>query len=152
LESESFLRRCIEEQTQRFTPTAYQERSRTCRPPVLDLSQLKQKVQTERGTIMALTKLSNESLQFIMFGGKGGVGKTTMAAATALELAKEKKVLLFTTDPAPSLTDSFGQVIGHEPTAIVGTNNLFAMEIDAKKVLQEFKEKYAKDILGDSQK
>ena len=96
---------------------------------------------------MALTKLLNESLQFIMFGGKGGVGKTTMAAATALELAKERKVLIFTTDPASSLTDSFGQVIGHEPTAIVGANNLFAIEIDAKKVLQEFKEKYAKDIL-----
>ena len=96
---------------------------------------------------MALTKLLNPSLQFIMFGGKGGVGKTTMAAATALELAKEKKVLIFTTDPAPSLTDSFGQVIGNEPTAVAGTNNLFAMEIDAKKVMEEFREKYARDIL-----
>ena len=97
---------------------------------------------------MALTRLRNTSLQFILFGGKGGVGKTTMAVATALELAKEKKVLLFTTDPAPSLTDNFGQVIGHKPTAVVGTNNLFAMEIDAKKVVEEFKETYARDILG----
>ncbi len=96
---------------------------------------------------MALTRLLNDSLQFIMFGGKGGVGKTTMAAATALELAKEKKVLIFTTDPAPSLTDIFGQVIGNEPTPVVGANNLFAMEIDAKKVMNEFRGKYAKDIL-----
>lgn len=96
---------------------------------------------------MALTKLKNSSLRFIMFGGKGGVGKTTMASATALKLAKEKKVLLFTTDPAPSLTDSFGQVIGNEPTAVVGTTNLFAMEINVKKVMQDFKEKYGKDIL-----
>ena len=96
---------------------------------------------------MALIKLSNKSLQFIMFGGKGGVGKTTMATATALELAKENKVLIFTTDPAPSLADSFGQVIGSEPTAVAGTNNLFAMEIDAKKVLEEFKEEYGREIL-----
>lgn len=82
-----------------------------------------------------------------MFGGKGGVGKTTMAAASALAFAKDKKVLIFTTDPAPSLADSFGQAIGHEPTAIKGVKNLFAMEIDAKKVLEEFKEEYGDDIL-----
>ena len=96
---------------------------------------------------MALTKLLNKSLQFIMFGGKGGVGKTTMAVATALELAKENKVLIFTTDPAPSLADSFGQAIGNEPTAVAGNNNLFAMELDAKKVLEEFKKEYGKEIL-----
>jgi arsenite/tail-anchored protein-transporting ATPase len=44
---------------------------------------------------MALNALMNTSLQFILFGGKGGVGKTTMAVATALELAREQKVLLF---------------------------------------------------------
>jgi arsenite-transporting ATPase len=97
--------------------------------------------------MMALSKLLNKSLQFILFGGKGGVGKTTMAAATALELARENKVLIFTTDPAPSLADSFGQVIGSTPTAVAGTNNLFAMEIDAGKVLEEFKEQYGSDIL-----
>src|SRR5712691_9400780 len=96
---------------------------------------------------MALTNLLNESLQFIMFGGKGGVGKTTMAAATALELSQEKKALIFTTDPAPSLGDSFGQAIGNEPTPVAGTNNLFAMEIDARKALEEFKEEYGREIL-----
>jgi len=103
---------------------------------------------------MPLTELLEKPLQFIMFGGKGGVGKTSMAAATSLYFAKEharrrkdEKVLIFTTDPAPSLTDSFGQKIGNEPMAIQGTKNLFAMEIDAKKVLEEFKEEYGEDIL-----
>ncbi len=112
---------------------------------------------------MALNALLEKPLQFIMFGGKGGVGKTTMAAAASLQFAKEfskrqskialqvrrgeNKILIFTTDPAPSLADSFGQEIGSEPTAIKGAKNLFAMEIDAKKVLKEFKEKYGEDIL-----
>lgn len=96
---------------------------------------------------MPLRHLSQSSLQFILFGGKGGVGKTTMAAATAIELARKHKVLLFTTDPAPSLADSFGQTIGSEPTAIEQVPNLFAMEIDASKVLKEFKEKYGNEIL-----
>ncbi len=96
---------------------------------------------------MTLTDLCSSSLQFIMFGGKGGVGKTTMAAATALELARESKVLIFTTDPAPSLADSFGQAIGNEPTAITNVHNLFAMEINARKVMEEFKQRYGAEIL-----
>ena len=103
---------------------------------------------------MPLTELVEKPLQFIMFGGKGGVGKTSMSAATALGFAKEyakrrknDKVLIFTTDPAPSLADSFGQKIGNEPTQIEGAKNLFAMEIDAKIVLEEFKKEYGEDIL-----
>jgi arsenite-transporting ATPase len=93
-------------------------------------------------------ELYSKSLQFIIFGGKGGVGKTTMSAATALDLAQESRVLIFTTDPAPSLADSFGQPIGNEPTAIAGLNNLFAIELDAGKVLEEFKRKYGREILN----
>ena len=103
---------------------------------------------------MPLTELVEKPLQFIMFGGKGGVGKTSMSAATALGFAKEyakrrknDKVLIFTTDPAPSLADSFGQKIGNEPTQIEGAKNLFAMEIDAKIVPEEFKKEYGEDIL-----
>jgi arsenite-transporting ATPase len=103
---------------------------------------------------MPLAELLEKPLQFIMFGGKGGVGKTSMAVATSLRFAEEYanmrangKILIFTTDPAPSLADSFGQKIGNEPTAIMGVKNLFAMEIDAKKVLAEFKKEYGKDIL-----
>ena len=96
---------------------------------------------------MSLKGLQNTSLQFILFGGKGGVGKTTMAAATAVELARTRKVLIFTTDPAPSLADSFGQTIGNEPTAVAGIQNLYAMEINARKVLKEFKKEYGSEIL-----
>ena len=96
---------------------------------------------------MALKDLLKKDLNFILFGGKGGVGKTTMAAASAIRFAQDQKTLLFTTDPAPSLADSFSQEIGNEPMAIKGVKNLFAMEIDAKKVLEEFKEEYGEDIL-----
>jgi len=86
-------------------------------------------------------------INFILFGGKGGVGKTTMAAAASLQFANLKtRVLISTTDPAPSLADSFGQPIGSEPTAILKIKNLFAMEIDAKQVLKEFRQEYGKDI------
>ncbi|MBU4319399.1 MAG: AAA family ATPase, partial [Proteobacteria bacterium] len=61
---------------------------------------------------MPFAELLEKPLQFIMFGGKGGVGKTTMSATLALKFAeahKDKKILIFTTDPAPSLGDSFEQ-------------------------------------------
>lgn len=97
---------------------------------------------------MALTRLHNRSLHFLLFGGKGGVGKTTMAAATAVELAQDSDVLIFTTDPAPSLADSFGQAIGSEPTPVAGVQRLCAMEIDAGKVLKELKEHYGQELLA----
>ncbi len=65
---------------------------------------------------MPLTELLEKPLQFIMFGGKGGVGKTSMSAATSLEFdkeyarrRKEDRILIFTTDPAPSLAERFGR-------------------------------------------
>jgi arsenite-transporting ATPase len=88
------------------------------------------------------------SYRFVLFGGKGGVGKTTMATAAAIRLAGEGKTLLFTTDPAPSLADSLGQRIDSEPTPVSGVSDLFAMEIDAQKVLDEFKAQYRRNILS----
>ena len=59
----------------------------------------------------------------ILFGGKGGVGKTTLAAAAALHLARssenQKKVLVISTDPAHSLSDSFGIEIGDRMMTLV---------------------------------
>jgi len=55
------------------------------------------------------------SRRIVLFGGKGGVGKTTMAAIAALQLAKTKKVVLFTTDPASNLTDLFGNRATGQP-------------------------------------
>ncbi|MFH1565103.1 MAG: ArsA family ATPase [bacterium] len=97
-----------------------------------------------------LTELLDKNLQFILFGGKGGVGKTTMAGASAIQFAKhfpEKKILVFTTDPAPSLADSFVQKFSNEPVKVEGFENLWAMEISATGELEKFKKKYGDDIL-----
>jgi len=69
--------------------------------------------------------------KYIFFGGKGGVGKTTCASATGLQYAKTYKTLIISTDPAHSISDSFGVLIGSEPTFI--TENLYGIEINPKK-------------------
>jgi len=86
---------------------------------------------------------SDNNLRFIFFGGKGGVGKTTAAAATALYLARqrpEERILVVSTDPAHSLGDSFGQSIGGQAVPIKGMDNLFALELDSERLLAEWKQ------------
>ena len=86
--------------------------------------------------------------KYLFFSGKGGVGKTTMAAATAIHHAQAgKKTLIVTTDPASNLADVFEQEIGHKITPIkdVGAINelplLYAMEIDPDEATREYKER-----------
>ena len=68
-------------------------------------------------------------MRVIIYTGKGGVGKTSMAAATACKIAGSgKKVLIMSTDQAHSLGDSFDRKVGKEQTRI--TDDLYAMEID----------------------
>ena len=77
------------------------------------------------------------SRKIVIFGGKGGVGKTTAAAAFALALAQanpEQKILVFSTDPAHSLSDSFDEESGPA--------NLDRMEIDPGKWFEELKQRY----------
>lgn len=95
---------------------------------------------------MGLTGLSDASLKLIMFGGKGGVGKTTCAASTGLYLSKTFKTLIISTDPAHSLSDSLGQKIGNNIEDIKGVENLSAIEISAKKAFSAFKLRYEKEI------
>lgn len=77
--------------------------------------------------------------QFIFFSGKGGVGKTSMACATALRHAGEgRRTLIVTTDPAANLSDVFEQSIGHNITPITGAPNLWAMEIDPDRATEEY--------------
>lgn len=86
--------------------------------------------------------LDNPDLRMIMFGGKGGCGKTTSAAAASIYLARrgpEKRVLLASTDPAHSLGDSFGRKVGGEPVQVVELQNLWLLEMDARKLFEEFK-------------
>jgi arsenite-transporting ATPase len=80
--------------------------------------------------------------RYMFFSGKGGVGKTTMASATAIHYANEgRKVLIVTTDPASNLGDVFEQEIGHKITPIDGVQNLYAMEIEPDAATREYKER-----------
>jgi arsenite-transporting ATPase len=77
--------------------------------------------------------------QVVFFGGKGGVGKTTVAAATALRLARvtpSRTVLLLSMDPAHSLSDVFNATVGDRAAAVPGApTNLQVRELDAPAVL-----------------
>ncbi|OGW12720.1 MAG: hypothetical protein A3G93_01080 [Nitrospinae bacterium RIFCSPLOWO2_12_FULL_45_22] len=93
--------------------------------------------------------LENQELQLILFGGKGGSGKTTFAAATAIyraQSSKNKKILAVSTDPAHSLGDSFGVFIGDELIPVNGIENLWGLEINAPKLLEDFKQRHEKAI------
>ena len=94
---------------------------------------------------VAESAFSLEARKIVIFGGKGGVGKTTAAAAYALALAKakpEEKLLVFSTDPAHSLSDSFDEEIGESKKAVAGLQNLDGMEIDPGKWFEELKQRY----------
>jgi arsenite-transporting ATPase len=85
-------------------------------------------------------------VRWLLFGGKGGVGKSTCAAATALDLAHAdpaRRVLLLSMDPAHSLGDVFGATLGdREQTVPGGPRNLFVREIDAAAEMTRFRDKY----------
>jgi len=95
---------------------------------------------------MGLKGLKETSLKLILFGGKGGVGKTTCACATALYLAKGFKTLLFSTDPAHSLGDSVGQKLDGQIKEVRGVKNLSALEVNAEKALSKFKIEHEDEI------
>jgi arsenite-transporting ATPase len=82
-----------------------------------------------------------------MFGGKGGLGKTTFSAAAAYYLAKKgKRVLVFSVDPQASLTDIFERdIFGKGPTEIIP--NLYAQEIDADRRVKEYQQEIRQKIL-----
>jgi arsenite-transporting ATPase len=81
------------------------------------------------------------TLKIIMFGGKGGVGKTTCASSAAIWAAEHgRNTLIISTDPAHSLGDSLGvDLPPGEATKILGVNNLTALEIDPKTDISEYK-------------
>lgn len=92
--------------------------------------------------------------RYLFFGGKGGVGKTTAASATALFLLHTSKrndsILLFSTDPAHSLSDSLDIKVGNrllEVKQLRGAR-LFAYEMDASRALERFREAHG-DVLAE---
>ena len=88
---------------------------------------------------MFLKGLDSIDKKLIIFGGKGGVGKTSFAVATALKLSEQFKTLLISTDPAHSVSDCLEQEIGFRVVKINGNENLSAIEIVAEEALQQFK-------------
>ncbi len=85
--------------------------------------------------------------RLLLFAGKGGVGKTTLACASALRLAKEyprRKILAFSTDPAHSLADCLDLPVGPRPTKVDG--ELMAMEVDAPAELEALKQQYRREL------
>jgi arsenite/tail-anchored protein-transporting ATPase len=89
----------------------------------------------------------NPDRRYIMFGGKGGLGKTTFSAATAYWLAKKGyKVLVFSVDPQASLSDIFKRdIFGKGSVEIMP--NLYAQEIDADKRIKEYQQEIRQKIL-----
>src|SRR5881296_2994326 len=84
---------------------------------------------------------------YLMFGGKGGLGKTTFSAATGYWLAEQgKKVLVFSVDPQASLSDIFQQdIFGKGPVKIM--DNLWAQEIDADSHIKAYQQAIRQKIL-----
>lgn len=78
----------------------------------------------------------------LFFTGKGGVGKTSVACATAVRLADAgKRVLLVSTDPASNLDEVLGVTLGHHPTPIPAVPGLAAMNLDPEKAVAEYRER-----------
>src|SRR6266508_13343 len=93
------------------------------------------------------TFLQNPDRRYIMFGGKGGLGKTTFSAATAYWLAKQgRRVLVFSVDPQASLSDIFQQdIFGKGAVPIM--ENLWAQEIDADTHIKAYQQEIRQKIL-----
>ncbi|MCF7985684.1 MAG: ArsA family ATPase [Thiohalocapsa sp.] len=88
-------------------------------------------------------------LRLLIFAGKGGVGKTTLACASALHLSRRRpgdRLLLFSTDPAHSLSDALGRDVG--PRAVSIAAGLDAQEVDAETAFGAIRAVYLEEIGG----
>ena len=93
--------------------------------------------------------LPAHSMKLILFAGKGGVGKTTLACASALRLAEqypEKKILLFSIDPAHSLGACLERTVGPQETRIAP--GLTAIELDAQAEFAYLRQRYTHELTG----
>jgi arsenite-transporting ATPase len=89
----------------------------------------------------------HQRLRYIFFGGKGGVGKTVLAGATALSLAEQgRRVMLASTNPVHSLSGLLGQNVFGKPTEVNGVTNLWAYEIDTKDTIERSKQEIREKI------
>jgi len=104
-------------------------------------------VREPRIAVRGPVKPPSPETRLLLFAGKGGVGKTTLACATALCLAEHpggREVFLFSTDPAHSLAVCLDRPVGPTPTRLA--HGLTAMEIDAQAEFRTFKAQYAEEV------
>jgi arsenite-transporting ATPase len=86
-------------------------------------------------------------LKYTFFGGKGGVGKTVLAGATALGFAQQgRRTLLASTNPVHSLTSLLDQDVFGKPTPVTGVPNLMAYEIDTRDTIERSKQEIREKI------
>ncbi|WP_437909482.1 arsenical pump-driving ATPase [Sorangium sp. So ce327] len=80
--------------------------------------------------------------RFLFFTGKGGVGKTALACATAIRLADAgKRILLVSTDPASNLDEMLGVALSNRPTEVPGVDRLWALNIDPERAASDYRER-----------
>lgn len=97
--------------------------------------------------------MTNTKTKYLFFTGKGGVGKTSLACATAVEMADSGKVvLLVSTDPASNLKDVLESSVDENIKPIKGIDNLFAINIDPENSAEEYRNRVTRPIEGISSK
>ncbi len=100
-------------------------------------------------TNTSLSAFLEHPSRFLFFTGKGGVGKTSLACATAIALAdRGQSVLLVSTDPASNLEEVLGQKINGSSTPIDGVNRLFALNIDPEAAAQAYRDRIVDPYRG----
>jgi len=99
--------------------------------------------------VMTDMKFLDQPPRFLFFTGKGGVGKTSIAGATAIQLADAgQRVLLVSTDPASNVGQVFGISIGNRITAIPAVPALAALEIDPQAAAQAYRDRIVGPVRG----
>ena len=94
-------------------------------------------------------KFLDQPPRFLFFTGKGGVGKTSIACAAAVQLAAAgRRVLLVSTDPASNVGQVFGIDIGNRVTPVPAVDRLFALEIDPQAAAQAYRDRIVGPVRG----
>jgi anion-transporting ArsA/GET3 family ATPase len=96
---------------------------------------------------VSLSALERKRQRVIMFGGKGGVGKTTTSATTALHFARSgRQTLIVSSDLSPSLSDIFETQIGACERSVPGVPGLYGLEINPDEVMRRWKTKFGPEV------